>query len=346
MLRRALLQAASASVVGSLSGGCRRQPAARAFVTNEDSDDISVIDTSTADVLTTIPVGKRPRGARISPDGSRLFVALSGSPKSPPGTDESELPPADRTADGIGVVDVDRLTLIGTLPSGRDPETFDLTPDGRWMVISNEETAEATVVDVAEGRVLRTIGTGVEPEGVAIRPDGAVAYVTSEAEHSLSVLDLQKGARIATIPTGKRPRAVVFSTDGRRAYVTDELGATVTVVDAVAHQPVLTIPIGNDARPMGVRITPDGTRLIVTNGRAASISIISVEKGVVESTITGVSGRPWGVDVTRDGKRAFVACGPLNDIAVIDIPSGAVERRVTVGRSPWGVVIEPKPRPA
>src|SRR5262245_30924900 len=62
-----------------------RPAAGRLFVTNEVSGDISVIDVGAAKVVTTIPVGKRPRGIKISPDGSLLYVALSGSPIAPPG---------------------------------------------------------------------------------------------------------------------------------------------------------------------------------------------------------------------------------------------------------------------
>ena len=50
----------------------------RLFVTNEQGGDISVVDVAAATVIATIPVGKRPRGIRLSPDGSTLFVALRG----------------------------------------------------------------------------------------------------------------------------------------------------------------------------------------------------------------------------------------------------------------------------
>ena len=80
--------------------------AGRVYVTNERSGDLSVIDVSTQRVLTTIPLGKRPRGLRASPDHSLLYVALSGSPIAGPGVDEDTLPPADKKADGIGVVDL------------------------------------------------------------------------------------------------------------------------------------------------------------------------------------------------------------------------------------------------
>src|ERR671925_76858 len=62
--------------------------AGRLFVTNEQGGDISVVDVAGQRVVATIPVGKRPRGIRLSPDGTTLFVALSGSPIAPPGVDE------------------------------------------------------------------------------------------------------------------------------------------------------------------------------------------------------------------------------------------------------------------
>jgi YVTN family beta-propeller protein len=44
------------------------------FVSNEGSNDISVIDTRSA-YRATIPVGSRPRGIAVSPDGKRVYVA-------------------------------------------------------------------------------------------------------------------------------------------------------------------------------------------------------------------------------------------------------------------------------
>src|SRR5690606_30050114 len=79
----------------------------RVLVTNERSGNLTVIDGPTRAVVATLPLGKRPRGLKISPDRKLLYVALSGSPISPPGTDPATLPPADKGADGIGVVDLE-----------------------------------------------------------------------------------------------------------------------------------------------------------------------------------------------------------------------------------------------
>ena len=72
------------------------------FVSNERSGDVSVIDGATDDVVATFKVGKRPRGIRATPDGKRVFVTLSGSPRVAPGVDENR-GPADKTADGLEI---------------------------------------------------------------------------------------------------------------------------------------------------------------------------------------------------------------------------------------------------
>lgn len=87
-------------------------PAYRIYVTNEASGDLSIIDSATMAVVSTVPLGKRPRGIHASPDGETIYVAWSGSPPAPPGVDESTLPPPDRSADGIGVVDVSEGKLV------------------------------------------------------------------------------------------------------------------------------------------------------------------------------------------------------------------------------------------
>ena len=107
------------------------EPGELVFVTNEDSGDLSVIATSTHEVIATIPVGKRPRGVRVSKDGRTVYVALSGSPKCPPwiSDEECEARVTDKTLDGIAVVDIATERVMKVLPGGSDPEQFDLSLD-------------------------------------------------------------------------------------------------------------------------------------------------------------------------------------------------------------------------
>ncbi|MGZ8456123.1 MAG: hypothetical protein ACXWZ4_05950, partial [Gemmatirosa sp.] len=65
-------------------------PTELAYVSNEGSGEISVIDVATDSVVATIAVGTRPRGVRVTPDGRTVFVALSGSPRCPPTMPDAE----------------------------------------------------------------------------------------------------------------------------------------------------------------------------------------------------------------------------------------------------------------
>src|ERR1700690_112837 len=172
--RRWVLGAALGTMVMAMAGSARAQKntGERLYVSAEDGGEVVVVDPVSATVVARVAVGKRPRGVKLSADGRLLYVALSGSPKAGPGVDESKLPPADRAADGIGVVDLAASTLLRVSPSGQDPEAFDVSRDGKLLFISNEETAELSVLDLASGQVVKRVPVGREPEGVTVRPDG------------------------------------------------------------------------------------------------------------------------------------------------------------------------------
>src|SRR5215203_3825085 len=90
------------------------------FVSNERSGDVTIIDGATDSVLGSFPVGKRPRGIHATPDGRRVFVALSGSPRMAPGLDENRAP-ADKRADALGVIDPLARKVIDRWHVGSDP---------------------------------------------------------------------------------------------------------------------------------------------------------------------------------------------------------------------------------
>ena len=313
----------------------------RLYVTNEISGDLSVIDVESERVISTIPLGKRPRGVRVSPDHSTLYVALSGSPIAPPGVDEESLPPADKKADGIGVFDIKSGKLLRVMPGGSDPEQLAISLDGRWLFVANEDVGQTSVIDSSDGKVIATIPVGGEPEGVDMRPDGKVVYVTSEEDSEVFVIDAVQPKLITKFAVGPRPRSTGFLPDSSRAYVGSENGSSVAVVDAMAHKVIQTIPLeGQMVRPMGVIASGDGRYVFVSTGRGKSVVTIDTATnkpiGVVE-----VGERPWGIAASADGRTVFTANGPSNDVSFVDVASGTVTARVAVGERPWGVAFVP-----
>src|SRR4051794_16644632 len=190
------------AIAPAARGEPTRPPAPRVYVSNEAAGTVSVIDTARDEVIATVPVGKRPRGLHVSRDGKLLYVALSGSPRGGPGVDESKLPPPDRKADGIGVVDLATGKVLRTIKSGQDPESFALSADGKRLFVSNEETAEMSVVDLQASKVIKRVPVGKEPEGVTLRPDGKVVYVTCEENNEIVAVDTKTWKVLAHIETG------------------------------------------------------------------------------------------------------------------------------------------------
>ena len=313
------------------------------YITNERSDDLSIIDSVTNEVVATVPLGKRPRGIHVSPDKQTIYVALSGKPIAGPGVDESTLPPSDKKADGIGVFDVKLNKLLKVIAGGSDPEEFDLSKDGTLLYTSNEDTAEASIVDIAAAKVVETIKVGEEPEGVKTSPDGKVVYVTSENDGAIFVIDTATRKVLKSFKVGSRPRSVAFFPDGAKAYVTRENDGALTIINAIKHAKTGEIAIGAPAppaliKPMKVILSADAKTAYVSTGRGKKVFTIDTATDKVTGSFE-VGDRPWGIGLSPDGKYLYTANGPSHDVSVVDLATQTVIKRIKVGEAPWGVLI-------
>jgi YVTN family beta-propeller protein len=311
----------------------------RVYATNELSGDLSVIDPERGQAVATIPLGKRPRGIRSSPDHHTIYVTLSGSPVAGPGVDEKSLPPADPKADGIGVFDVRQNKLMKVIASGPDPEQFDVSADGKLLFVANENSASMSIVDIAKGLVTHTLPVGEEPEGVKVSPNGKFVYVTSETDSTVTVIDIETARVIKVFKVGGRPRSVAFLANGSRAYVTGETAGSVTVVDAVKHEPIKEVQIGEIGviRPMTVIISLDSKKAYVSTGRGHKVFVLDTVSDTVSGSVE-VGARPWGITLSPDGKKLYSANGPSNDVTEVDLASLTVTKHIKAGTGPWGIV--------
>src|ERR1043166_9277947 len=232
-------------------------PAYLVFVSNERSGDVTIIDGNRDEVVATFPVGKRPRGIQATPNGQPLFGALSGSPRMAPGLDESRAP-ADKRADGLGVIDPSEHRLIDRWHVGSDPEQFAISKDGKFAFIANEDDASALIVDLDSGQSRGKVKVSEEPEGVGVNPQNGEVYVTCEEKGEVFVINPDKQRVVAKIETGGRPRSIAFLPNGSRAYVACENGGYVAVIDTVSHKLLAKIQLPTGSLPMGTAISSDG----------------------------------------------------------------------------------------
>jgi len=339
-----------------LAGVARAQsPSYLVFVSNERSGDVTVIDGSIDEVVASFSVGKRPRGIHATPDGQRLFVTLSGSPRMAPGLDENRAP-ADKRADGLGVIDPSARKLIDRWHVGSDPEQFAISKDGKFAFIANEDDASASIVDLDSGQSHGRIKVSEEPEGVGVNPTNGEVYVTCEEKGQVYAIDPDQQRVIAKIETGGRPRSVVFSPDGSRAYVACENGGYVAVIDARSHKVLSKIQLPTGSLPMGTTVSHDGKELYVSTGRGNAVAIIDPQKlnaqgsplpsargkGDGEESIVAmipVGNRVWGIALDPSGSKLYTANGASNDVSVVDVKSRKELRRIKVGDGPWGIAV-------
>jgi YVTN family beta-propeller protein len=322
-------------LVSLLGGQSARGACAELFVSNEVSGDLSVIDARSVTVVATIPLGRRPRGLKLGPDGRLLYVTLSGALASEPSVENAQLPPTGESAAAIGVIDVVERRLVRALHGVSDPEQLAVSADGATLFVPGKNHGEVVMLDAHSGAVRTRVTIGAAAEGFNLSPDGRFVYVTTAAQ-CVTVLDSAKLTVAATLGTGLRPRSTAFSADGARAYVMNEAGASITEIDAGAHRVLRTLTLAPGLLPMSGAVSPDGATLYVSAGCSGRVLAIDTARGDVRASVES-GARPWGLALSPDGSRLYAANGPSNDVTVVDTHDMRVLARLRVGAQPWGI---------
>jgi YVTN family beta-propeller protein len=141
--------------------GSAQSVAQDAYITNLESNNVSVIDTATNTVTATIAVGAGPLGVAVSPDGSKVYITNDNDN---PGT--------------VSVIDTATNTVTATIPVGVAPVGVAVSLDGSMVYVANFGSGTVSVITTATNTVIATIPIGPSPEGLAVTPDGSKVYVT------------------------------------------------------------------------------------------------------------------------------------------------------------------------
>ena len=289
-----------------------------AYVANEKTGTLSLIDTARDAVVGEIRAGTKPRGMAVSRDGSRIYVS-------------------DQPSSSLLVVDIARRAVTATIPLGESPEGVGISPDGAWVVAAVEVSNGVAFVDTAKNAVSHFVKTeGKNPEHAIFSPDGKWVYVSAEDADTVDVIDVAARRQAHSIKVGMRPRGIAFTPDGKRAYVACEIANTVFAIDVATHAVIASIPAGKFSN--GVAIRPDGARVYISNGRDATVSVIDTATNTIVATVP-VGQRPWNMAIKSDGSKLYVANGRSNSVSVIDTATNARARDISVGELPWGVVV-------
>ena len=267
-----------------------------------------------------IPIGDRPMGAALSPDGRYLAVSNDGA-----GTQSLAL--VNTASQAV----VQRVTY-------KSPEALHIglawAPDGQRLFASAGGNNKIRVYDLRDGRlteaasiILADRSAQVYPMGLAVTPDGGTLLVAENLAGRLAAIDPRSGRRRAEAPVGALPYTVAVTTVGDKVYVSNWGERSVSVLRAGDLGSIGTVAVG--LHPSALTMDPVHPRLYVANADDDTVSIVDTTTDRVARAVSlapypgaPAGGTPNAVAVSPDGRRLYVANAGNNDIAVVDL--GAV----------------------
>ena len=288
-----------------------------AYITNGDSNNVSVIDVSTNKVTTSISVGSNPMGAAVNPNGTKVYVGNANS-------------------NNISIIDTATNIVTATVPVGSNPMGVTVSPDGKNVYVANHLNNTVSFFDTSTNIVKSTVPVGKKPTGVAVSPDGKKVYVTNEGDGTVSIIDTAANAVTATVPVGSGPREIAVTPDGKKVYLVNYDSGSVSVIDTATNKVTNTVNVGR--APRGVAVNPNGTKVYVTTNDQylSTVSVIDTAADKVTAAIP-VGSDPMGIAVTPDGSKAYVASHLYNTVSVIDTANNTVTATMLVGNGPYAL---------
>jgi gliding motility-associated-like protein len=124
------------------------------------------------------------------------------------------------------------------------------------------------------------------------------------------------------------------------AYIANNFSDNVTLINTATIETVTPATINVGKRPWGVALSPDYTKVYVTNNVSGTVSVINTSSNTVTATVT-VGSSPEGVLVSRDGNSVYVANEMSGTVSVINTSSNLVTSTIQVGNSPTMMVASP-----
>ena len=281
--------------------------------------ELLVLDRRARQVTAALPTGRTPQGIALDVRGGRLFVALAA---------EDEV----RVLDVSTGADVRRVALR----TGDGPRELALTPDGRLLVVVNQDSNSVTFVDATSTIAQERLAVGEEPWALQLDRAGRWAYVLNRRSNSITVLDLARRGIVATIPTDPEPLRAQLNRDGTRLYVIHRGSAYLNVYSVPALSQVSRVFVGLgasalkvDSRTDLVYVGRDDEYRIQLFDPASLLPLGAIEVPGPVSYLT--------IDDVESTLVAVLASS--RQIAFIDLASKRVVSTLDVPREPYQVVL-------
>ena len=341
----ALAQAATTGTaqVLDISAGPDIAPVDRVFITNEDSNTVSVINPASNTVDTTINLTSFDEDARPP------FRFVTGGVM-PTHAAMIHKPLYHGCIDAHGAVPNPDGTLLAT--SGRGSSNIYLIDAVNRRVVGNVANPQASASTNPE-RLSSGILLGREPHEPTFTRNGKELWVTLRGEDRIAIVDVSQAMRQLTgqsaepsqavrayLLTLNGPAQVWFSKDGLLAFVISQKASQLEILqvnpDANGRsrpKRLRIVDLSTQDKPAFTpfqKLSPDGSQMWLSHKLADAVSIVSVkDPGTVLATIAlGEMTRPNHLEFVDNarGQVTYISLARVDDGG----PNGAASSRLAI----------------
>lgn len=196
------------------------------------------------------------------------------------------------------------LEIDQTLRVGPVPKFLAVTPDDRYLLVSNWCGFDVSIVDLALGEEIVRVPVGRHPRGIAIDPNSTTAYVAVMGSRNIAVIDLGDFSITTIQNVGRSPRHLVLSPDGEFLYVSLNGEGRLAKIDVASGE--LLAHVATGAAPRSMTISDDGTALYVVNYKSATMSKVRTSD-MVEIEEHGTWSKPIGITYDAPTREVWVS---------------------------------------
>lgn len=258
-----------------------------------------------ASKYSTVFKGAPVEGA-FSPDGEYLYVtnyAMYGKGFNREGHDTCS-PSSKYDSSFLYRINLGSYEIDAVYPVGTVPKVVEVTPDNKYLLVSNWCSYDLNVISVATQKPIKTIKIGRYPRGIAVSNDSKYAYIAEMGGNRIHVINLEDFSH-SYIPIGSNPRAIVLSPDNSTLYVTMNASGKVASWNLLTNKQGKSVTTGKAARSLAV--SSDGSALFVVNFVSDTVSKVRTSDMKVLQTIKACN-EPIGVAFDVPTQRTWVAC--------------------------------------
>jgi len=248
-----------------------------------------------------------PVEGAVSPDHKYFYVtnySMYGDNFGPEGSDECS-GPGGLSPSFLYRVDVKTLAITGVAQVGMVPKYVAVTPNNKYVLVTNWCSFDLSVIDVATFKEVHRIPLGTDPRGIAVNPGSTVAYVAVMGSSNIARVDLNSFGVGWFYGVGLSPRHVVLSPGGQFLYAT--LNGEGHVIKLDTNSGTVLNRVATGSAPRSMAISTDGTALYVVNYESNSVSKLRADDMSVVQTMS-VPSHPIGITYEPTTHRVWVAC--------------------------------------